>query len=87
MILDVERLDLFYGDAQALDQVTLDGVRFLGCTLWSDFEFDGPERRREAMALCERVVNDYRVLPCLLFARRDRIHPTTRTTPPTMITG
>jgi predicted phosphodiesterase len=41
------------------DEVTLDGVRFLGCTLWSDFDFDGPERRAEAMALCERVVNDY----------------------------
>jgi predicted phosphodiesterase len=41
------------------DELTLDGVRFLGCTLWSDFEFDGAERRTESMALCERVVNDY----------------------------
>lgn len=41
------------------DEVILDGVRFLGCTLWSDFDFDGPERRSEAMLLCERVVNDY----------------------------
>jgi predicted phosphodiesterase len=41
------------------DQVTLGGVRFLGCTLWSDFEFDGAERRAESMAVCERVVNDY----------------------------
>jgi len=41
------------------DEVILDGVRFLGCTLWSDFDFDGPERRRESMKLCERVVNDY----------------------------
>ena len=41
------------------DEVTLDGVRFLGCTLWSDFDFDGPERRAEPMRLCERVVNDY----------------------------
>jgi predicted phosphodiesterase len=44
------------------DEVTLDGVRFLGCTLWSDFEFDGPERRAEAMQLCERVVNDYELI-------------------------
>lgn len=42
------------------DEVTLGGVRFLGCTLWSDFEFDGPQRRCESMRLCERVVNDYR---------------------------
>ena len=41
------------------DEVVLDGVRFLGCTLWSDFEFDGRERRAESMRLCERVVNDY----------------------------
>jgi len=41
------------------NEVALDGVRFLGCTLWSDFGFDGPERRAEAMRVCERVVNDY----------------------------
>ena len=41
------------------DEVILDGVRFLGCTLWSDFDFDGPDRRTESMALCERVVNDF----------------------------
>ena len=42
------------------DEVILDGVRFLGCTLWSDFDFDGPERRAESMKLCQRLVNDYR---------------------------
>ena len=41
------------------DEVVLDGVRFLGCTLWSDFNFDGPERREASMRLSERVVNDY----------------------------
>jgi predicted phosphodiesterase len=41
------------------EEAILDGVRFLGCTLWSDFEFDGPERREESMQICERVVNDY----------------------------
>jgi predicted phosphodiesterase len=41
------------------DELVIDGVRFLGCTLWSDFEFDGAERRIESMLLCERVVNDY----------------------------
>jgi predicted phosphodiesterase len=41
------------------DERMLAGVRFLGCTLWSDFDFDGPERREAAMRLCERVVNDY----------------------------
>jgi 3',5'-cyclic AMP phosphodiesterase CpdA len=41
------------------DEIVLDGVRFLGCTLWSDFDFDGPENREKSMQLCERVVNDY----------------------------
>jgi hypothetical protein len=44
------------------DEAIIGGVRFLGCTLWSDFEFAGPERRVESMRLCERVVNDYRVI-------------------------
>jgi len=42
------------------DEVTIGGVRFLGCTLWSDFDFDGRERRAASMELCERVVNDYK---------------------------
>jgi predicted phosphodiesterase len=41
------------------DELVLDGIRFLGCTLWSDFDFDGPERRQQSMELCERIVNDY----------------------------
>ena len=41
------------------DEVVLDGVRFLGCTLWSDFDFDGPEARHASMRLSARVVNDY----------------------------
>jgi predicted phosphodiesterase len=42
------------------DVIVLDGIRFLGCTLWSDFAFDGPERRERSMALCQRMVNDYK---------------------------
>lgn len=41
------------------DEVVLGGVRFLGCTLWSDFDFDGLARRAESMRFCERVVNDF----------------------------
>jgi predicted phosphodiesterase len=44
------------------DEVIIAGVRFLGCTLWSDFAFDGPEHRAESMQLCERFVNDYKVI-------------------------
>jgi predicted phosphohydrolase len=43
------------------DEVVIDGVRFLGCTLWSDFEAGGGVQERElSMELCARVVNDYR---------------------------
>ena len=41
------------------DEVIIGGVRFLGCTLWSDFDFDGPDRREASMLLCERLVNDF----------------------------
>jgi predicted phosphodiesterase len=44
------------------DALVLGGVRFLGCTLWSDFEFDGPDRRAVSMEVCERAVNDYRLI-------------------------
>jgi predicted phosphodiesterase len=42
------------------DEVLLGGVRFLGATLWSDFDFDGAEHRQRSMSFCESVVNDYR---------------------------
>jgi predicted phosphohydrolase len=36
------------------------GVRFLGCTLWTDFELFGAERRARAMAAAEEGMVDYR---------------------------
>ena len=42
------------------DAVVIGGVRFLGCSLWSDFDFAGPENRANSMRLCERLVNDYK---------------------------
>jgi predicted phosphodiesterase len=44
------------------EETIIGGARFLGCTLWTDFDFDGPERRVESMRLCERVVNDYKLI-------------------------
>lgn len=38
--------------------VVLGGVRFLGCTLWTDFELDGDEDTAKAMASV--LMNDYR---------------------------
>jgi len=42
------------------DELLLGGVRFLGCSLWSDFDYAGPENRSRSMELCQRLVNDYR---------------------------
>ena len=42
------------------DELVIDGVRFLGCSLWSDFDFAGRENRENSMRVCERVVNDYK---------------------------
>ena len=41
------------------DETIIGGVRFLGCTLWSDFDVAGPDERERAMAICGRLVNDY----------------------------
>ncbi len=41
------------------DPVVIDGVRFLGCSLWTDFDFAGSENREHTMRVCERVVSDY----------------------------
>jgi predicted phosphodiesterase len=44
------------------DEIVIDGVRFLGCSLWSDFDFDGAEHRALSMRVCERAVSDYRLI-------------------------
>ena len=41
------------------DEVVLGEMRFLGCTLWSDFAVGGDADRDRAMRVCARVVNDY----------------------------
>lgn len=43
------------------DEVVLGGVRFLGCTLWTDYLLDGEgEVRRRAMVACEAMMADHR---------------------------
>jgi predicted phosphodiesterase len=41
------------------DEIVIDGVRFLGCTLWSDFDAAGARERARSMAICGDLVNDY----------------------------
>jgi len=43
-------------------EALIGGVRFLGATLWSDFELDGPVARDRALVELPRVAPDFRVV-------------------------
>ena len=44
------------------DEFVLQNVRFLGCTLWTDFQLFGKEKRQEAMRESALYVNDYNAI-------------------------
>lgn len=44
------------------DAVTIEGIRFLGTTLWTDFEYFGVSRRSQNMRLAENALNDFRLI-------------------------
>lgn len=44
------------------DEFIIDGVRFLGATLWTDFALFGEEDRRGCMAMGQRNLSDFRVI-------------------------
>lgn len=44
------------------DAVTIDDVRFLGATLWTDFEFNAPSRKSQNMRLAESEMADYMLI-------------------------
>ena len=48
--------DVYYLENES---VTINGVRFLGSTLWTDFQFFGMSRRSQAMREVERHLVDY----------------------------
>lgn len=52
-----ERVGSFFLEKSS---TVIDGVRFLGTTLWTDFKLFGVDRRDEAMAYAERTMDDYR---------------------------
>lgn len=41
------------------EEVFIDDVRFLGCTLWSDFELLGRDNAAECMEFARETMNDY----------------------------
>lgn len=44
------------------DSVVIDGVRFLGTTLWTDFELFGPEHKRGMLSIGGRSLNDFKIV-------------------------
>ncbi len=60
-------LDTMREDARAFnihflenDSVTVDGYRFMGCTLWTDFDYFGRGTRAQNMVHAEKCLNDFR---------------------------
>jgi len=56
---DAARLGVTLLDTAA---AVIDGVRFVGATLWTDFCLDGAERREEVMALSLPYIVDFRAI-------------------------
>lgn len=44
------------------DDLVLGGVRFLGCTLWTDFKLFGKNKKNAAMVCGQNGLNDFRVV-------------------------
>lgn len=44
------------------DAVEIGGIRFLGCTLWTDFDLFGVSMRGAAADRCRQVMNDFRII-------------------------
>lgn len=61
-LLDKLRLQAQVHDIDFLENAsgTIQGIRFLGCSLWTDFEFFGLSRRSQMMRAAERGLNDFR---------------------------
>lgn len=53
------RYDVHFLEDQA---ITIEGIRFLGSTLWTDFEFFGTSRVEECMKVAQRMMADYRAI-------------------------
>jgi Icc-related predicted phosphoesterase len=54
------------------DELVLDGVRFLGSTLWTDFRLDGEEVVAQAFAAARKYVTDFR---CIRLSAREWLTP------------
>lgn len=62
------------------EAVDIGGLRFLGCSLWTDFEFFGADRKHDCMREAQRQLNDYRLIkvektPEISLAQSRRLQP------------
>lgn len=53
-----------------MDEIVLEGVRYLGSCLWTDFKLLGDDTRQAAMRESEDLMNDYRLIRIRLAAAR-----------------
>jgi len=44
------------------DEVIIQGTRFLGCTLWTDFELFGRDLHKDCMLVAQQYLNDFRLI-------------------------
>lgn len=44
------------------DEVIIDGVRFLGCTLWTDFQLFGESKYQDSLREANKGLNDFRLI-------------------------
>ena len=44
------------------DEIVFENTRFLGATLWTDFQLFGKEKRQQAMVESARCINDYNAI-------------------------
>jgi len=58
-------------------EAVIGGVRFLGCTLWTDYALDGRERQERAwaMANAEGRLNDHKVIAWRMLPRYEAFTP------------
>ncbi len=56
---EAKKYDIYILENQT---ITLSGIRFLGTTLWTDFEYFGKEKRSHMMRLAEVMLHDYKVI-------------------------
>lgn len=58
------RLDARFSGVDLLDnnEVVIDGVRFLGATLWTDFRLFGNDVKFDAMNEGEQILNDFKLI-------------------------